>query len=93
MTEEHKLLKQQEKGTRGKLVLEELETAFSALENDCFESFRNSDIHDDDGRKMCRLYLKVMKDVKDRFDLAVRTGDAAGKELAKMHEKKKYFGK
>jgi hypothetical protein len=83
-----KLARQTERGDAAARVLEELEGAFDALEKDCFETFRKSDIHDDAGRNACHLYLRVMDDVKSRFTLAVRHGEAARKELISINKSK-----
>ena len=83
-----KLTRQIDTGDAANAVLTELEQAFNALEQDCFETFRKADIHDDDGRRACSLYLRVMEDVKQRFIHKVRTGDAARKELIQLNEPK-----
>ncbi len=79
-----KLREQMDRGLRAETALQELEKAFEALREDCFNTFANSDIHDDAGRRTCRIYLKVLDDVKTRFVTAVRSGDAAHKELIKI---------
>jgi hypothetical protein len=81
-----KLRAQVDRGETARLVLAELAKAFDALEKDCFNAFKQSDIHDDAGRKTCRLYLKVLDDVRTRFTVAVRTGEAAHKELARLKD-------
>ena len=81
-----KLSEQVDRGTRAEAVLNELEAAFDALEEDCFDSFKKSDLHDDDGRRACRLYIRVMEDVRARFTKAVRTGESARKELIQLNE-------
>lgn len=85
MTEQtEKLRAQVDRGEAARVALAELEKAFAALERDCFNAFKASDIHDDSGRKTCRLYLKVLDDVRMRFTVAVRTGEAAHKELVRI---------
>ena len=79
-----KLRSQVDRGETARVVLAELEKAFEALEKDCFSAFTQSDIHDDHGHKACRLYLKVLDDVRTRFTVAVRTGEAAHKELIRI---------
>lgn len=81
-----KLRAQIDRGTTASIVLAELTKAFTALEEDCFKAFKASDIHDDAGRKTCRLYLKVLDDVRTRFTVAVRTGEAAHKELVRLKD-------
>lgn len=83
-----KLSDQVDRGLRGQAVLDSLDEAFDALEADCFDTFKKSELHDDEGRKACRLYIRVMEDVKKRFTKAVRTGEAARKELIKLTEEK-----
>ena len=83
-----RLAGQVDRGLRGQAVLDALEPAFDALEADCFDAFKKSDLHDDDGRRVCRVYIRVMEDVKIRFTKAVRTGEAARKELIKLKEDK-----
>ncbi len=86
---EAKLRDQQDRGQRAQAALKELEDAFQALEADCFDAFRRSDIHDDDGRRTCRLYLRVMDDVRQRFQTAIVQGDAARKELVRLKDPSK----
>jgi hypothetical protein len=81
-----KLRSQVDRGENARLVLAELAKAFDALEKDCFAAFKQSDIHDDAGRTTCRLYLKVLDDVRTRFNVAVRTGEAAHKELVRLKD-------
>ena len=83
-----KLTRQIDTGEAANAVLTELEQAFEALEQDCFETFKNAAVHDDDGRRACSLYLRVMEDVKQRFVHKVRTGSAARKELIQLNEPK-----
>lgn len=87
MTDSQKLRDQTDRGERASVVLKELEAAFDALEKDCFAAFKNSDVHDDLGRTTCRLYLKVMDDVRTRFMAAVYNGEAARKELMRIKPK------
>lgn len=84
MTDTDKLRSQVDRGETARVVLAELEKAFKALQEDCFATFAASDIHDDAGRKTCRLYMKVLDDVRTRFVVAVRTGEAAHKELIRV---------
>lgn len=79
-----KLRSQVDRGETARVVLAELEKAFKALEDDCFKTFAASDIHDDSGRKTCRLYMKVLDDVRTRFRVAVFSGEAAHKELVRI---------
>jgi len=89
MTDESKLRSQTDRGETARVVLAELEKAFKALEEDCFKTFAVSDIHDDAGRKTCRLYMKVLDDVRTRFKVAVVAGEAAHKELIRIKEPSK----
>ena len=68
--------------------MQELDDAFEALRMDCVDAFANSEIHDDAGRKTCRIYLKVLDDVLTRFTVAVRNGEASRKELIKIVDTK-----
>jgi hypothetical protein len=89
MADDQKLRSQVDRGEVARGVLAELEKAFKALEEDCFATFKASDVHDDAGRRTCRLYLKVLDDVRTRFAVAVRTGEAAHKELIRIKEPSK----
>lgn len=84
-----KLMEQTDRGQKAEATLKELEGAFEALIVDCFDTFKNSAIHDDEGRKTCRLYLKVLEDVKDRFETAVVNGKAARQELVRLGDEKR----
>lgn len=88
MTDE-KLRDQLDRGQRSALCMQELTKAMEALERDCFDAFKRSDIHDDRGRTTCRLYLKVLEDVRIRFTTAITTGEAARKELIRVKEPSK----
>lgn len=90
MADESKLRDQVDRGERASVVLKELDEAFKSLEQQCFETFRNSDMHDDAGRKAARYYLRVMDDVKDRFRSAVINGGNAHKELVRMKEPNRF---
>lgn len=70
-----------DKGERAELALKEIDEAFTALEAQCLDAFRKSDIHDEKGHRTCRLYLKVLDDVKTRFTTAVRNGEVSRKKL------------
>lgn len=84
MSDEARLRSQVDRGETARVVLAELEKAFEALEKDCFATFRASNVHDDAGRKTCRLYLQVLDDVRTRFRVAVISGEAAHKELIRI---------
>ena len=74
----------QDRGARADIALKELEGARKALEQQVFDSFRGSDVHDAKGHQAQRFYLKVMDDVFERFEYFVRTGEDARKELIRM---------
>lgn len=84
MADDTKLREQVDRGERAALVLKELDEAFEALEKQCFEVFRHSDMHDDAGRKAARYYLRVMDDIRERFRTAVVSGKNAHGELVRM---------
>lgn len=86
MTDRDKLTKQTEKGRTAELLKSELNEAFSALEEQCFEKFKESSIHDNEGHMAVRVYLKVLEDVKDRFELSMVNGNIARKELVSLRE-------
>ena len=86
MTDEAKLRDQMDRGERAEFVLKQLEEAFKALEQQCFDAFRHSDMHDDLGRRAARYYLRVMDDVRSRFEHFVLTGKNAQKELVRMKD-------
>lgn len=89
MADEAKLRDQIDRGGRAALALKELDGTFKALEEKCWNTFQASDLHDDKGRLMCRLYLQVMRDVKERLEFAIRQGDDAQKELMRMKDQSK----
>lgn len=84
-----KLRSQVDRGETARVVLAELEKAFKTLQEDCFNTFAQSDIHDDAGRKTCRLYMKVLDDVHTRFRVAVLSGEAAHKKLVSIKQPSK----
>lgn len=85
-----KLHDQMAVGDRAQLVLNELKGVFDALENECFRAFSTSSVHDDAGRRMCRLYLQVMEDVHERLRSAVVTGENAQRELMRAKDPSKW---
>lgn len=87
MTEDKKakLARQIDRGARAEQTLQDLDEAFKALKQDCYDTFASSDLHDDEGRKTCRIYLRVLEDVELRFKTATRTGKAAQKELIRLN--------
>ena len=89
MANKTKLSEQVMQGQNARAALDALEDAFTALEAKCFDTFRRSAMHDDDGRKMCRVYLRVLEDVKARFAVAINNGEMANKELLRMKEESK----
>lgn len=78
-----KLRLQEDLGRRSRITLKVLDKVFEDLEAECFEAFRSSAPEDDEGRKNCNLYLRVMDDVKDRLERATIAGENARKELIK----------
>ena len=86
MSKEVTLRDQQATGSRSEVALAELGAAIGALEKDCFEAFKASEIHDDEGRKTCRIYHRVLSDVHERFKHAIITGEAARRELIVLSE-------
>jgi hypothetical protein len=91
---ESKLTAQVDRGATAQIVLRELDAAFKALEEQCVAVFRQSDMHDDVGRRSCRYYLRVLEDVRDRFKHFVRTGEDAHKELVRLkdpHPVRRFF--
>ena len=84
MSDVVKLSDQTDRGQRAAIVLKELGEVFEALEADCFDTFKSSKVHDIEGQQTCRIYLKVLEDVRNRFEYAVNNGEAARKALAKI---------
>lgn len=89
MADKTKLREQVVQGQNAQAAFNALEDAFTALEAKCFDTFRRSAMHDDDGRKMCRVYLRVLEDVKARFAVAMNNGEIANKELLRLKEESK----
>lgn len=86
MSKNDKLMAQTDRGQKAEALLSELDEAFKSLEEQCFEKFRESSIHDKDGHMAVRVYLKVLDDIKDRFQLAMVNGEIARKELVSLRE-------
>ena len=74
----------QDRGARAAIALKEWDGARKALEQQIFDSFRGSDVHDAKGHQAQRFYLKVMDDVFERFEHFVITGEDARKDLIRM---------
>lgn len=73
-----------DRGERAKVIWAEIEEVFKALEADALKTFRKSDLHDTEGLRAARYYLRVLDDVKQRFDLAVHRGKIADHKLERM---------
>lgn len=86
MADESTLRDQIDRGERASVALKELQGAMEDLEKKCFETFRNSDMHDDIGRRSCRYYLRVLDDVRQRFELHIRQGKDANKQLIRLKD-------
>lgn len=78
MSTQHELT---ERGRRAEVAQQELDRIFTELEEDCYDAFRWSDIDDDEGRRNCRLYLKVLDDIKGKLTVAISTGEVARLEI------------
>lgn len=74
------------RGDRCAALRQELEETFADLERECFETFRRSDVHDASGHRACRMYLRVLDDLRDRLTHKIVTGEASKKELLTMRE-------
>lgn len=79
-----RLRDQVDRGERARIVLAELKDAKEALEQQVFDSFRRSDVHDSKGHQAQRFYLRVLDDVFQRFEQFVITGEDARKELVRI---------
>ena len=79
------LHEQQGAGERSEMLLKALETEMTALEKRCWDTFRISDLHDDDGRMACRYYLQVLDDVRNRFKFSILQGHNSTDELVRMN--------
>ena len=86
MTDTTNLSDQTERGRRASIVLEDIALAVADLEEQCFDVFKRSDLDDDAGRKNCRMYLRVLEDITDRFEFAVINGEISRKKLAEMSD-------
>lgn len=84
MDQEIKYKEQMEEGNRASIALSELKGAVEALEEQCFATFKNAEFHDDDGRRACTYYLRVLRDVEARLNRSVLTGVNAHKKLMKL---------
>jgi hypothetical protein len=64
--------------------MEELQEVCAGLEADVMATFNDADIHDIEGLVACKMYLRVLEDIKSRFDLAIQNGHYASKELIRL---------
>ena len=85
MSKEEVLIEQQRSGERSELLLKDLGKEIEALEKRCWDTFRISDLHDDEGRLACRYYLQVLDDVKNRFRFSILQGKNSTDELVRMN--------
>jgi len=77
-----KLLGQADRGQRAEMVLKEIEEIFSILEKENFEEFKSGEFDDTEQRQNCYFYSMVLKDVKEKFEHYINTGNTARKELS-----------
>lgn len=76
---------------RAETAMSFLEEAMKDLENQCIQKFRDSSLHDAEGHKAAKYYLRVLDDVRGRFASAIRDGKVANHDLVRM--KKRLFSR
>lgn len=83
MSDEHKLLKQQEMGSKAKTVLdsEAFQNAYKAVRDAILESWENCPIRDREGAHELKLMLKLHKDLEGHLRKAMDDGKFASEEL------------
>ena len=83
MSDEHKLLKAQEQGSKAKTVLESeaFQSAFNGVKSAIVDAWQECPIRDKEGAHELKLMLKLMKDIEGHLQKAVADGQFAAKEL------------
>jgi hypothetical protein len=83
LSDEYKLRKQMEEGSRAKTVLdsEAFQNASKAVRNAIIESWENCPIRDRDGAHELKLMLKIHRDIEGHLRKAVDDGKFAAEEL------------
>lgn len=91
MTDESKLLRQQDRGHRAKRVLENdlVVGAFEKIEAEIDAAWKNSAADDEKARYNAYLMHRLLQNFKQQFRHAVTTGEAAGKELLRLKDPSK----
>lgn len=97
MTDEFKLLRDNDRGARAKSLLENelLTEAFAELEKAYMSAWRSTMIDDTAGREKLFLAVNIVGKVREHINNIVINGKLAATELqeiAKLAERKKRFG-
>jgi hypothetical protein len=97
MTDEHKLLRDQDRALHAQSLLENdmLQEAFRTLEDSYTAAWRNSHIDDAAAREKLFLAINIVGKIKDHLAVALRDGKLAAaelKEIADTAERRKRFG-
>lgn len=88
MTDEHKLQKQSSDASWARQVRddERFQRILDGLRSELLGLIEYSEIDDDEGRRNARIALKVVKNLRERFDHMIGTGEAARKALLDMRK-------
>ena len=62
-----------------------LKESIEELRKQCFDTFANSEIHDNEGHRACRMYLRVLDDVESRFRAVIAGGESAKRKLVSVN--------
>lgn len=86
MEDEHKLLREQDRGARAERLLSDplVVEAFAAIRADCDELFRTSKPTDDETRRIARLKLAAVDQVEEMFKHHLNTGKLAKTQLERL---------
>lgn len=87
---EAKLHEQVTRGETAKIVLKELDDAHAALRKRITDTFCQSRIEDDAGRKNLRLHMLALDQVINYFKHHVRTGEEAHVELTRLKDPNRF---
>lgn len=82
-----RLQDQMDRGTDAETAIKVLGEALDELREQALETFERSHVFDARAHGAAKFYLNVLKDVRDRLEGRVRSGEVARKKFLKLPKK------
>lgn len=59
---------------------------FDKAEEAVVQTWRESDIHDEAGQRMCKLLLRAQQNLRDQFETCIRNGKISARQLMQAND-------